>query len=177
MPARAGANSSRNQIVMYLRDLVKNLWAQAGLYERKDARLQSFLQSVDNFPLECWDDFSSRFRKDYYDLFDQLIPPLATSQDQLLRVLLIRMAELDQPKELALAVDFVRRADPVGNRPELNALLNRKHPKIQKEMRQRSVLKALVDPPVPLRRAVTNVKAPSVKAAAPVKAKKTSAKK
>lgn len=162
---------------MYLRDLVKNLWAQAGLYERKDARLQSFLKAVDSFPMECWDDFSSRFRQDYYDLFDQLIPPLAASHDQLLRVLLVRMADLDHPKELALAVHFVRHADPVANRPELSALLNRKNPQIQKEMRQRPALQPLVDPPVPLRRAVTNVRAPVAKPKAPAKKKKPPAKK
>jgi hypothetical protein len=162
---------------MYLRDLVKNLWAQAGLYERKDARLQSFLKAVDSFPMECWDDFSSRFRQDYYDLFDQLIPPLAASHDQLLHVLLIRMAQLDRPNELAMAVDFVRRADPVANRPEINALLHRKHPQIQKEMRRRPALKELVDPAAPRQRMVTNVRPQSTKPAKPAKAAKPAKKK
>ena len=145
---------------MYLRDLVKSLWAQAGLYERKDAKLQSFLKAVDTFPLECWDDFGARFRSEYYDLFDQLIPPLAASSDRLLHVLLIRMADLKQPKEMKLAVDFVQRADPAADRAELNALLHRKDSKIDAAFRKRSALVPVIDPPPVLKRMTTNITVP-----------------
>ncbi len=156
---------------MYLRDMVKNLWAQAGLYDRKDAKLQSFLKAVDTFPLECWDDFGARFRSDYYDLFDQLIPPLAASPDRLLHVLLIRMADLKQPKEMTLAVDFVRRADPKVDSAELSALLHRKEPKIDAEFRKRSVLVPLIDPRPPLKRVTTNVVKPKPVKIPPIKKK------
>src|SRR5262249_40999531 len=110
---------------MYLRDLVKAQWTQAGLYARKDAHLQSFLQHIDNTLMECWDDYVALFRRDSYDLFDSLIPPLIHSDDKLLRLALIRYADVRQPKELTALRTFIRQADPVNDRPELISILNR----------------------------------------------------
>lgn len=163
---------------MYLRDQVKSLWRAAGLYDRPDARLQSFLAAIDQFPLECWDDFATRFRQNYYDLFDQLIPPLVHSNDPLLQVLLIRQSDLRQPKELAIAVALARSATPLTARPQLTALLHRNHPKITSLLRKRVDVIQDIDPPPPIPRATGNqvpVDSPRYKAAVAASKKRATA--
>jgi hypothetical protein len=146
---------------MHLRDLVKQRWAEAGLYARKDARLQSFLKHIDNTPLECWDDYAALFRRDYYDLLDQLLPPLVSANDKLLHVTLIRQADFTQPKELEAARKFIRTADPVADRPELTALLNRGTDIVKKELLARPELKEIVVPKEVPRRKPTNFVRPA----------------
>jgi hypothetical protein len=149
---------------MHLRDLVKQRWAEAGLYARKNAHLQSFLKHVDGTPMECWDDYAVLFRRQYYDLFDQLIPPLLRADDKLLRIALIRQADFTQPKELKAARAFVRAADPVRDRPELNAILNRSGKLLRKDFLARPELKHLAEPkPVPQRRPTNMVRPPPAK--------------
>jgi hypothetical protein len=146
---------------MHLRDLVKQRWAEAGLYARKDARLQSFLKHVDNTPLECWDDYAAIFRRDYYDLLDQLLPPLVTADDKLLRVTLIRQADFTQPKEHEAALAFIRTADPVADRPELTALFTRGTDVLKKAFLKRPELKEIVTPKVVPQRKPTNFVRPA----------------
>jgi hypothetical protein len=142
---------------MHLRDLVRQRWADAGLYSRKDARLQSFLKHVDDTPMECLDDYAALFRREYYDLFDQLIPPLAGTNDKLLRVALIQQADFKKPKELDAVRAFLRYADPVTDRPELSAILNRGGDALKKDFLARAELKELVEPKPVLERKPTNM--------------------
>jgi hypothetical protein len=146
---------------MHLRDLVKQRWAQAGLYDRKDAHLRSFLKHIDSTPLECWDDYVVIFRRQYYDLFDQLIPPLISADDKLLRIALIRQADVTQPKELEALKAFVRAADPARDRPELTAILNRHGAVLQKAFLARPELKPLVKPKAAPQRLPTNMPPPA----------------
>ena len=150
---------------MHIRDLVKQRWADAGLYARKNARLQSFLKHVEDTPSDCWDEYAAVLRRDYADLYDLLIPPLMTTDDKLLRVMLLRQVDVSQPKELAIVRDFVARADPVADRPELNVLIARDDAVLRKELRARPELVEVK--PVAAVRVTTNMPpAPAVKAAA-----------
>ena len=143
---------------MHLRDLVMQRWAEAGLYERKDAHLKSFLKHVSDTPMECWTDYVALFRRDYYDLFDTLIPPLAAANDKLLRIALIRQVDFNQLKELGAVRAFVRSADPVGDRPELNAILNRSGNLLKKDFMARDKLREIIEPkPVAVRKTTNTV--------------------
>ena len=152
---------------MYLRDLVRQSWANAGLYARKDAHLQGFLKRIDDTDMmECWADYVALFRRDYYDLFDVVVPPLVGAGDKLLLVALIHSFDLNQPKELAVVRALVRVADPVSDRAVLNAILNRGRDVVKKDFLARGDLRGLVEPErLPVRKP-TNVVRP-----APVKKK------
>jgi hypothetical protein len=141
---------------MHLRDLVKQRWADAGLYARKDAHLQSFLTHFDAAPLDSWEDHAALFRHDYYDLFDQLLPPLIGVNDKLLHVGLIRYADFSQPKELEAARQYIRRADPVADRPELTELFRRGGAAFGKDFLARPELKEIIEPKATLVRTPTN---------------------
>lgn len=153
---------------MHLRDLVKQRWADAGLYSRRNARLQSFLKHVEDTPSDCWNEYALVLRRDYADLYDLLIPPLMATDDKLLRVMLLRQADLSRPKELAIVRRFIARADPVADRPELNVLIARDDAELRKALRARHELVEVK--PVALVRATTNMpRAPAAKAARKVK--------
>ena len=146
---------------MHLRDLVKRRWADAGLYARQNAHMQRFLAQVDDPSFsQCWDQYVPLFRQHYYDLFDEVVPPLFSAPDKLLRVVLIRQLDLSQPKELEMVRGFVRHADPVADRPELDAILAHGEGRLKDEFAARPELEALVDAAPVLQRKPTNMVRP-----------------
>jgi len=162
---------------MVQRSVAKRQWAAAKLYETPDARLKAFLYHVDSYTTECWDDVVALLRKDYYDLFDQIVPPLVASSDKALRVQLFLHIDPKQPKELDLLRQFIRQADPVKDQPELKAIAGLNHPALQKEIAGRPEIAAVLAPSAPPRRAVTNVRpAPATAAGPPPPSKKPESK-
>ncbi len=104
---------------MHTRDYVKDVFAAEGLYKLKDAKMESFLKSIDEAGNDCWPEFIASFRKQYYDLFDRVIPPLMRGRDKLVRTILLRTADLRQKKEAELVRQFVAKADGVEHEAEL----------------------------------------------------------
>src|SRR5215213_7278987 len=102
---------------MHIRDLVLRIWAEQGLNARRNARLHAFLTDQVEHPDRSLEDTLTSIRTDYNDLFALLVPPLLETGDKLLRVTLIRNADLNNPKELRLLNAFVRRADPGEDEP------------------------------------------------------------
>lgn len=141
---------------MHLRSLIRQKWNAAGLYTREDAHLQAFLKHVDDTPSECWREYVALFRRKYYDLFDQIVPPLVNTDDKLLRVTLIRWSDLNQRKERAALRDLIRCADPVHDRPELNAILTFNSTLLRKEFVKRPELAKLVQPVMHRHKVVTS---------------------
>jgi len=136
---------------MYLRDEVRERWAAEGVLDRKDPRVEEFLAYINTHPAECWDEYVALFRKDYYDLFDKLVPPLLKSRDKVLRSALIARADPSKPKELDALKQLIRVADPVSDEPELLAIARRGGKKLVTEMKRRKkltpALVAKLEPP------------------------------
>jgi len=151
---------------MFQRNVAKQRWVAAKLYQAPDAHLKAFLDYADTNPAACWDDLAAQFRKDYYDLFDRIVPPLAASSDRALRVQLFVHLDPKQPKELALMRDFIRSADPAADQPELRAIASLKDSAVQKELASRPGVASMLAPSPPPRRAVTNVRVPAAPPAA-----------
>jgi hypothetical protein len=142
---------------MYTRDLIRKLWADAGLYSLKDPHLQAFLKHIDDNPQQCWDDYVDLFRREYYDLYNQLIPPLFNAGDKLLRVKLIHRADFKRRKEIEAVRAFIRDADPIAHRPELNAILSHGGRAVKNDFLARAELRHLVAPEPAPERKPTNV--------------------
>ena len=128
---------------MHLRELAKQQWANSGIYRIHNARLQEFLKYFDDTPLECWNEYVPLFRKKYYEFFDQLVVPLFQSRDKLMRTVLIRQANVRRPRELAFLEEFVQRADPLEDQPELKAVLALKSKYLTNKMQARPELAEL----------------------------------
>jgi len=125
---------------MHIRELVKRTWQDAGLYKTRNQKLQTFLKYFDEHPELCWDDLIQEFRTHHYDLFDDLIPPLLKVNDKLLRLTLIRKADLKRSQELNLLNQFVKQASPLNDELELAAIAQRQHKTLVDELRKRSDL-------------------------------------
>ena len=110
---------------MYIRDEVRERWAADGVLDLKHLRVQEFLKYISDHPLECWDDYITVFREQYYDLFDVLVRPLLKSRDKMLRTILIAKADLSKAPELDALKQLVRDADPVTDQAELLAIARR----------------------------------------------------
>src|SRR5258705_11402882 len=108
---------------MYQRDLVRKAWADAGLYDTKDAKLQEFLKHVDDKPLDCWPELVELVRTQYPEYLEKLVTPIWNIEDKLLRLNLIRKADLSQPEEKKIAQKFLRQLRPEANTLELQAVI------------------------------------------------------
>jgi hypothetical protein len=96
---------------MHTRDLVKKIFANEQLYRSSDPKVKEFLAAIDDQPMDCWPEFAVRFRKDYYELFDRVVPPLMHSGDSLIAAVLLHHLDLARPKERALVKKYIQGAD------------------------------------------------------------------
>lgn len=162
---------------MHLRELVKQRWSDARLYSQADPHLSEFLAYFEANPGDCWEAAVAVFREKYYRLYDQIVPPLVNSTDKALRIQIIRHTDPSRPKEMRTLKEIVRSADPVADRPELNAILAMKRPALHKEIAGRPELAPVLAPAAEIPpRPVTNVLRPAA-AAHPRAVKKRARKK
>lgn len=108
---------------MHQRDAVKAAWAAAGLYRSKDAKLREFLKYVDGLSKECWPEAVKKARSDYSAYIPQLVEPLWQTGDKLLRVNLIRYADLSRKDERELLGRLSRNLKAQEDGPELSAIV------------------------------------------------------
>ena len=121
---------------MHIRDLVKRIWTKKGLYASRNDKVRDFLKYFDDNPELCWDELIKVFREQYYDLFPQLIPPLADTEDKLLRITLIRKADLKKRQELNLVKKSIKKAKPEADEPELLNIAKLGHKGLTTELRK-----------------------------------------
>ena len=106
---------------MHQKDLVKQLWQAAGLYQSRDAKLQEFLRRIDD-PRECWPELVDACRRNYPEYIKQLVDPLVNAGDKLLRLNLIHAADVQKETEVELLRSYVKRSDPQADEIELRAV-------------------------------------------------------
>ena len=123
----------------YVCAAMRKIWRKAGLYQSQSPTMQSFLA----FDSESdWERGLQEFRDKHYGLFDQIVPPLLQSEDKLLRLLLIRHADVSKRRELNLLKRLAQTADPIRDEPELLAILALGHKSLDREIRDRADLTA-----------------------------------
>lgn len=112
---------------MHQRDLVKRAWADAGLYETKDAKLRQFLEHVDAAGTDCWPELIAECRARYPEYKAALVAPLWKAGDKLVRLNVIRAVDVGQEDEVAIVHDFVKRSHPEQDEHELRAVVHLRH--------------------------------------------------
>ena len=125
---------------MHIRELVKQKWQESGLYESQNEKVQAFLKYFDEHSELCWSEVLREFRERYYEGFNDLVPPLLDIDDKLLRLMIVRKADLNQGQEVELLSELVRKADPLKNEPELSAIARRRHTRLTAELQKRQDL-------------------------------------
>jgi hypothetical protein len=104
---------------MHQRDAARAAWSAAGLTKTRDAKLRRFLNAFEKAPGDCWPQLYALVRKEYPEYFEQLARPLWASGDKLLRVNLIRHADLARKEEADLIGRLTADLDVDRDRHEL----------------------------------------------------------
>jgi hypothetical protein len=119
---------------------MRKIWRKVGLYQSKAPTIRSFLAFIGAEPTPNWECGLRVFREKHYDGFNQIVPPLLQSEDKLLRIMLIRHADLSKRRELNLLKRFVQTADSIHDEPELLAIVSLRHKSLDRAIRQRADL-------------------------------------
>lgn len=160
---------------MHLRDLARQAWADAGLYRTRDAKLAELLKKFDADQTVCVDAVESWLRGDYARYLETIVEPLAEARDPLMRVVLARRTNIKSKREVDLVRGFLKRADPVFDRPVLAAVKALGHKELAKEV-DRIERAAAEAAKKAAREALNLAKAPAPRAAPPDTAKAASSK-
>ena len=120
--------------------VIRKIWRRAGLHQSKAPTIRSFLDFIASEPTPDSERGLREFREKHYDGFDRIVLPLLQSEDKLVRITLIRHADLSRRRELNLLKRFVETADPIHDEPELLAVLSLRHKSLDRAIRQRADL-------------------------------------
>lgn len=129
---------------MHTRQVAQMIWREAGLYNSGDAQVQAFLKYFDRETDDCWDKVVTRFRREFDDLFDDIVPPLLESSVKTIRVTLIRRVDLRRKKEVHAIRDLIKFLDPHRDAPEILAIAKRKSRALQEELERRKDIVAML---------------------------------
>jgi hypothetical protein len=114
---------------MYQKDLIRNLWKSAGLYDENDLQLQQFLKSLDD-PTQCWKEMTEACRRSFAPYKAKLAQPILDSDDKLVHLNLIRIASVSNEDEMDLIERYVAASDPKRDHVELRAVALRNIPRL-----------------------------------------------
>ena len=77
----------------------------------KAARVREYVQKLKNNPSICWPDLATDFRRNYYDLFDVLVPQAFKSDAPMVIYNLVENLDLTKDNEAKAVADFARSCD------------------------------------------------------------------
>lgn len=129
---------------MHQRAAARAAWKAAGLYDLPDARLRHFLQAFDDMPQDCWPRVFALARNTCPESLDELAMPLWKAGDTLLRVNLIRHADLLRDDEHALVARLASALHGERHPHELMAVADRGTAPMLDQMLRRRKLPANV---------------------------------
>jgi hypothetical protein len=118
---------------MYQKDLIRNAWKAAGLYDENDSKLQQFLQMLDD-PTQCWKELTDACRRSYAAYKAKLVQPIAGTGDKLVHLLLIRTAAESNDDEMVLLEQYIASSDPVRDQVELKAVALKNIPRLNEAL-------------------------------------------
>ena len=99
---------------MQQRALILKSWARHSA-EIPDSpakrKAQTFFDMVANEPGSCWEEIAGEFRRNYYDVFDEIVPTLLDTDDPLIIYHCVHNADLQNPKEVSALQHLVRECD------------------------------------------------------------------
>ncbi len=121
---------------MHQKGLVKQAWQAAGLYDGKDPALAAFLNLLDATATDCWPQLIVECRKNFGGYKAKLADPIWKTGDKVLRLNLIRIADLSLPDEVAILQKYVAKCDPKLDALELRAFVQTGSPPLAKAASQ-----------------------------------------
>ena len=77
----------------------------------KAARVRAYVQKLKDNPDICWPDLAADFRRNYYDLFDVVVPQVFKSDAPMVIYKLVENLDLTKDNEAKAVADFARSCD------------------------------------------------------------------
>lgn len=142
---------------MHQKQLVRDAWRSAGLYDDGDERLRQFLDRLDE-PHMCWPEMTRLLRRSFAEYKARVVAPLLAQGDTLTRLVVLRALADADDDEARLVERFVSASDAARDEVELLAIAERAAPRFDKALRRKRSLTAPVlgvlarRPPLPARR-------------------------
>ena len=127
---------------MHQKGLVKQAWQAAGLYDSKDLKLAPFLRLLDAASADCWPQLLAECRKNFGNYKAKLADPIWNTGDKVLRLNLIRSADLTLPDEAAILHKYVAKCDPKRDALELRAFVQTGSPQLTRAASKLAALAA-----------------------------------
>jgi hypothetical protein len=109
-------------------------------------KAQAFFEMLNERPEICWDDLVAEFRRNYYDAFDEIVSVMVDTDNPLIMYNCVRFADLNNPREVDAAKNFIRNCDADKHQVSLQALAA--VPGLQSELKKKPQL------PAPVRQAL-----------------------
>ena len=110
----------------------------------KAARIRQYVQKLKDNPDICWPDLATDFRRNYYDLFDVLVPQAFKSDAPMVIYNMVEYLDLTKDNEAKAVADFARTCDVQKHQLTLMKLAASQVPAIKKLAEDR--LKTLQQP-------------------------------
>ena len=126
---------------MMQRILILKKWEQIKLEKSGKKKVRDFIEFVKNNPKKGWNNWSKKITGDYYDAFNDLIPPLMNIGSNIINLNLI--AHLDPKKYNKvknLLEEFIKDADPQKMRSTLEAIAKLKIISLNKALEAKKAL-------------------------------------
>ncbi len=108
---------------MHQKDAARRAWQEAGLYRSSNPQVRDFLRRFENSSAACWEELADVVRLEYPDLKETLVRPLWDSGDKVLRVNLLRLADLRQDDEAELYGEATGTLRGDKDAPELETVI------------------------------------------------------
>jgi len=126
---------------MFQKILILKKWEEAGLKQSRKKKVRDFIKFVEKNPKLGWEACVKEFNKKYTDVFNDLIPPLLTTNDNLIILNMLRFMEpRKRRKELNLLKNFAKTADTQKLQPSLETVAKLKIPSVNKVLQARTDL-------------------------------------
>jgi hypothetical protein len=114
---------------MALKDLVKQAWKDAGLYNSPSPGLKAFLDYFDSAgETDCWPEFAREIRARCPADKERLLLPAFDTGDRMLRLNVIDNLDANLPDERKILQELASRCDPEKDTFALQMIVHKDHP-------------------------------------------------
>ena len=135
---------------MYQKDLVRDAWKSAGLYDEDDPKLRQFLDLLED-PVHCWAELIAACRTEFAAYKARVVQPILASGDTLVHLMVIRAAS--EADELDLIERYITASDPAREEAELRAIALKRVPRLSDALSGKAGLtpgvRSMLTPPGP----------------------------
>ncbi|VFQ46336.1 hypothetical protein [Desulfoluna butyratoxydans] len=119
--------------------LIWKAFERAGILDSRDEKILKFLDFLKHTPASCWIEVIPEFRKDHEACFDAIVPVLVEIDDPLIQSVLVKHADMSQPRERALVRKMADTVDPERHPTLIKQLARFNDPETSRRLQRRNL--------------------------------------